>query len=207
MQRAAVFFDRDNTLIRNDGYLADPDQVVLIEGAADAIARLCELGFAIITFSNQSGVVRGMFTEDAVRAVNTRMDEMLRKQNPAAVINAHEFCPYHPNASVEAYRQESDLRKPKPGMITQAAQRLDVDLSRSWVVGDAPRDIEAGRSCGVQDDSVSRSESPPFRSGTAGRHDRTRLCRVIAASRRENNRPRGRVFGAGGSEDTKFVWS
>ena len=61
MQRVAVFFDRDNTLIRNDGYLADPDQVAMIEGAADAIARLREFGFAVVTFSNQSGVARGMF--------------------------------------------------------------------------------------------------------------------------------------------------
>jgi len=150
MQRAAVFFDRDNTLIRNDGYLADPNQVVVIDGAADAIARCREFGFAVITFSNQSGVARGMFTEEAVRAVNTRMDEMLRAQNPSALIDAHEFCPYHPQATVETYRQESDLRKPKPGMILQAAQRLDIDLSRSWVVGDAPRDIEAGRAAGCR---------------------------------------------------------
>ncbi len=150
MQRAAVFFDRDNTLIRNDGYLADPNQVVVIDGAADAIARVREFGFAVVTFSNQSGVARGMFTEETVRAVDARMDEMLREQNPSALIDAHEFCPYHPQATVETYRQESDLRKPKPGMILQAAQRLDIDLSRSWVVGDAPRDIEAGRAAGCR---------------------------------------------------------
>src|SRR5438105_3537920 len=134
MKRPAIFFDRDNTLIANDGYLGDPAGVVLIEGAAEAVAKLRSYGFAVVTFSNQSGVARGMFTEDAVRAVNARMDELLREKNPDAVIDAHEFCPYHPNATVEAYRQESDLRKPKPGMIMQAAQRLDVDLSRSWVV-------------------------------------------------------------------------
>lgn len=150
MKRAAVFFDRDNTLIRNDGYLGDPEGVVTIDGAADAIARVRNLGLAVLTFSNQSGVARGMFTEDAVRAVNAKMEQVLLEQNPAAVIDAHEFCPYHPEATNEAYRQDSDLRKPKPGMILQAAERLALDLSRSWVVGDAPRDIEAGKAAGCK---------------------------------------------------------
>jgi len=150
MKRPAVFFDRDNTLIANDGYLADPNGVVLIEGAADAIARARQLGYATVIFTNQSGVARGMFTEEKVHAVNARLDDMLLDQNPAAVIDRHEYCPYHPEAVVEAYRKDSDLRKPKPGMILQAAQRLALDLSRSWVIGDAPRDIEAGHAAGCR---------------------------------------------------------
>jgi D,D-heptose 1,7-bisphosphate phosphatase len=150
MNRPAIFFDRDNTLIRNDGYLGDPAGVVLIEGAADAIARLRSFGYAIVTFSNQSGVARGMFTEDAVRAVNAKMDELLLAQNPDAVIEGHEFCPYHPQGTVEEYRQDSDLRKPKAGMILKAADALALDLTQSWVVGDAPRDIEAGRAAGCK---------------------------------------------------------
>ena len=101
-------------------------------------------------FTNQSGVARGMFTEENVHAVNARLDELLLDQNPAAVIDRHEYCPFHPEAVVEAYRKESDLRKPKPGMILQAAQRLALDLSRSWVIGDAPRDIEAGHAVGCR---------------------------------------------------------
>lgn len=150
MKRPAVFFDRDNTLIVSDGYLGDPDKVVLIDGAADAIARSRQLGYATVVFTNQSGVARGMFTEENVHAVNARLDEMLLDQNPAAVIDRHEYCPFHPEAVVEAYRKESDLRKPKPGMILQAAQRLALDLSRSWVIGDAPRDIEAGHAVGCR---------------------------------------------------------
>jgi D,D-heptose 1,7-bisphosphate phosphatase len=150
MKRPAVFFDRDNTLIVSDGYLGDPDKVVLIDGAADAIARSRMLGYATVVFTNQSGVARGMFTEEKVHAVNARLDELLLDQNPAAVIDRHEYCPYHPEAVVEAYRKESDLRKPKPGMILQAAQRLALDLSRSWVIGDAPRDIEAGHAVGCR---------------------------------------------------------
>ena len=96
MKRPAVFFDRDNTLIVSDGYLGDPSKVVLVEGAADAVARVRGLGFATVVFSNQSGVARGMFGEDSVHAVNARMDELLMDNNPAAVVDRHEFCPFHP---------------------------------------------------------------------------------------------------------------
>jgi D-glycero-D-manno-heptose 1,7-bisphosphate phosphatase len=150
MKRPAVFFDRDNTLIVSDGYLGDPEGVILIDGAADAVARARQLGYATVVFTNQSGVARGMFTEEKVHAVNARLDEMLQDQNTHAVIDRHEYCPFHPEGSIEAYRKDSDLRKPKPGMILQAAERLALDLSRSWVIGDAPRDIEAGHAAGCR---------------------------------------------------------
>ncbi len=150
MKRPAVFFDRDNTLIVGDGYQGDPAKVVLVNGAAEALARVRALGYATVVVSNQSGVARGMFDEDAVRAVNARLDEMLAADNPSAIIDRHEFCPYHPQATVEQYRQESDLRKPKPGMIIGAAKAMALDLSRSWLIGDAPRDIEAGHAAGCR---------------------------------------------------------
>jgi D,D-heptose 1,7-bisphosphate phosphatase len=162
MKRAAVFFDRDNTLIANGGYLGDPRGVVLIAGAADAVARARTLGYAVVVFSNQSGVARGMFGEDAVHAVNHRMDEMLLDENGHAVIDRHEFCPYHPEAVDDRYRQDSELRKPKPGMILQAERQLALDLPRSWVIGDAPRDIDAGKAAGcrtilVKNESLTQS--------------------------------------------------
>ena len=150
MKRPAVFFDRDNTLIVSDGYLADPSKVVLIAGAAEAVARARRLGFATVVVSNQSGVARGLFNEEAVRAVNAQVDVALRASDPAAIIDRHEFCPYHPEAVVERYRQESDLRKPRPGMILCAAEELQLDLHRSWLIGDAPRDIEAGKAAGCR---------------------------------------------------------
>src|SRR4051812_37254796 len=160
MKRAAVFFDRDNTLIANDGYLGDPNGVVLVPGAADAIARARELGYAVVVFSNQSGVARGMFAEEAVHAVNHRLDEMLADDNPHAVIDRHEFCPYHPEATLERYRQDSDLRKPKPGMILQAERQLALDLPRSWVIGDAPRDVDAGKAAGCRTILVKNGSLP-----------------------------------------------
>jgi D-glycero-D-manno-heptose 1,7-bisphosphate phosphatase len=150
MSKPAVFFDRDNTLIASDGYLGDPAQVRLIDGAADAVARVRSLGYAVVVCSNQSGVARGYFDEEAVRAVNARVDELLSSANPAALIDRHEFCPFHPEAVLEAYRQESELRKPRPGMLLAAARALDLDLPHSWLVGDAPRDIEAGHAAGCR---------------------------------------------------------
>ena len=150
MKRPAVFFDRDNTLIASDGYLGDPSKVTLVNGAADAIARTRQLGYAVVVISNQSGVARGMFSEEDVKAVNARMDELLAAENPAAVVDRHEFCPFHPDGTVDVYARESDRRKPKPGMILSAAERLALDLSRSWVIGDAGRDIEAGRTAGCR---------------------------------------------------------
>ena len=161
MKRAAVFFDRDNTLIANDGYLGDPNGVKLVDGAAQAVARARELGYAVVVFSNQSGVARGMFGEEAVHAVNGRLDELLLDGNAGAVVDRHEFCPFHPEATVEAYRQDSPLRKPRPGMIVQAAEKLALDLSRSWAVGDAPRDVEAGHAAGCRTILVNDPTLPP----------------------------------------------
>jgi len=176
MKRPAIFFDRDNTLIVSEGYLGDADKVELVTGAADAVARARHLGFAVVVCSNQSGVARGLFSEDAVHAVNARIDDLLREGTASAVIDRHEFCPYHPEASIEAYRRDSELRKPKPGMILAAAQKLALDLSRSWVVGDAPRDIEAGKAAGcrtilVQDPNL--NPSPAAGADSAVRPDHT----------------------------------
>ena len=149
MPRPAVFLDRDNTLIVNDGYLGDPDLVELLPGASAAVAKLRRLGYAIVTVSNQSGVGRGYLSEDDVRAVNRRMDELLKRGNPVAVVDRHYFCPFHPEAAVAEYRRDSPLRKPEPGMLLAAARDLDLDLTRSWLIGDAGRDVEAGRRAGL----------------------------------------------------------
>jgi D-glycero-D-manno-heptose 1,7-bisphosphate phosphatase len=119
-------------------------------GAADAVAAAVGLGFAVIVVSNQSGVARGLFDEDVVRAVDRRMADLLRTDNPSAVIDLHLYCPFHPTAPVAAYRQDSPLQKPRPGMLLLAAERLSLDLSRSWLVGDAARDIDAGRAAGCR---------------------------------------------------------
>ena len=164
VKKPAIFFDRDNTLIASDGYLGDPAAVRLIPGAAAAVARARDLGFAVVTISNQSGVARGLFGEDAVAAVNEKMAQLLLQENPRAKIDRNEFCPFHPEATIEKYRKDSDLRKPKPGMILAAAAALDLDLPASWIIGDAPRDIQAGYAAGCRTILVS---SPTLKASPA----------------------------------------
>jgi histidinol-phosphate phosphatase family protein len=185
MKRPAVFFDRDNTLIASDGYLGDPSQVQLIPGAADAIARARALGYAVAVISNQSGVARGMFSEEDVQAVNQRMDAMLRAENAQAIVDRHEFCPFHPDGTIDVYARDSDRRKPKPGMLLSAARALELDLERSWVIGDAPRDVEAGHAAGCRailftDPSLARSPAADAAPATTPDFTAATLAEAIA---------------------------
>lgn len=146
----AVFLDRDNTLIHNDGDLGDPEQVRLIQGAASAIASLCGLGFRVVVVTNQGGVARGKYTEADVEAVHQRIRELVQHAANGARIERFYYCPYHPEGTVEAYRREHPNRKPQPGMLLQAARDLNLDLSQSWMVGDQMRDIAAGAAAGTR---------------------------------------------------------
>jgi D-glycero-D-manno-heptose 1,7-bisphosphate phosphatase len=143
--RPAVFFDRDNTLIVGVDYLGDPDLVELMPGAAGCIATLRQIGFAIIVVSNQSGVARRKFTEDDVRAVDGRVADMLLAEDSKAALDLQLYCPHHPKLTGDC-----DCRKPKPGMLLDARDRLRLNLATSWLVGDAPRDIAAGAAAGCR---------------------------------------------------------
>lgn len=145
----AVFIDRDNTIIHNDGDLGDPDQVKLIQGAASAIASLRGLGFQIIIVTNQGGVARGKYEEADVDRVHERVAELI-KETSGAIIECFYYCPYHPEATVEKYKQDHPWRKPKPGMLLQAAEDLGLNLESCWMVGDQLRDIEAGWNAGTR---------------------------------------------------------
>ncbi len=149
MPVAAVFLDRDNTLIQNDGDLGDPDQVVLIKGVASAIASLRGLGYKIIVVTNQGGVARGKYSEQDVDAVHQRINEQI-KATTGATIDRFYFCPYHPKGKVKKYRREHPWRKPQPGMLLQAAEDLNLDLDLCWLVGDQLRDIESAKAAGVR---------------------------------------------------------
>ena len=146
--RPAVFFDRDDTLIVNAGYLGDPAGVVLMPGAAAAVAAVRRAGYAVVVVSNQSGVARGLFAEAAVRAVDRRMADLLSADDADAILDLQLYCPHHPDGAVPAYRTACECRKPRPGMLIDAAARLSLDLPRSWLVGDAERDVTAGRAAG-----------------------------------------------------------
>ncbi|MFA7237729.1 MAG: HAD family hydrolase [Phycisphaeraceae bacterium] len=141
----AVFLDRDNTIIANDGDLGDPAQVKLLQGAATAIASIRGLGFKIVVVSNQGGVARGKYAEADVDAVNARIAELLKQQANGALVDRFYYCPFHPEGTVPRYRKEHPWRKPQPGMLLAAAEDLKLDLPLCWMVGDQSRDIEAGK--------------------------------------------------------------
>lgn len=162
-RRPCVFLDRDETLIANaslprpahphpnwkPGDLADPERVVLMPGALEACRLMRAAGYALVVVSNQGCVARGSATIADVEAVNARVGELLVGENGTALIERFEYCPYHPEGSVAGYARESELRKPAPGMILKAARELGLDLARSWLIGDAPRDAEAGVRAGL----------------------------------------------------------
>jgi D-glycero-D-manno-heptose 1,7-bisphosphate phosphatase len=141
--RPAVFLDRDGTLIEDPGHLGDPDGVRLIDGAIDSVRRLSDGGFALVVVSNQAGVARGLFTEEAVVAVNRRIAKLLGEHS--SKVEGWYWCPHHPD-----FTGPCDCRKPAPGMLVDAARDLDLDLTRSWLVGDHGSDVEAARRAGAR---------------------------------------------------------
>ena len=145
----AIFLDRDNTLIHNDGDLGDPSAVKLIQGAASAIASMQGLGYRVVVVTNQGGVARGKYTEADVEAVNSKVAELV-KGISGATIDRFYYCPYHPEATVEQYRRDHPWRKPQPGMILQALKDLGLDPAQCWMIGDQDRDMQAGAAAGVR---------------------------------------------------------
>jgi D,D-heptose 1,7-bisphosphate phosphatase len=159
MARKAVFLDRDGTIIEDPGYLSDPDEVTLLPGVELAIKSLSQAGYLVVVVTNQSGIARGMFTEETLDLIHDRLRELLHEKG--ARIDGMYYCPFLPEGSVEQYAVESDLRKPKPGMLLEAADELDIDLQRSWMVGDSPRDVEAGQRAGTRTIRLRLPKSEP----------------------------------------------
>ncbi len=147
--RRALFLDRDNTIIMNHAYITGPHEVRLMPGAPDLIAAANAAGWLVVIVSNQSAVAKGIITTLDVDAVNAEIDRLLAAATPPARIDLHLYCPFHPQGVVPQYTGESDLRKPAPGMLLEAARRLSLDLPRCLLIGDAFRDIDAAKAVGV----------------------------------------------------------
>ncbi len=150
MGDAAVFLDRDDTLVMDSGFIDDPDKVHLVPDAIDAVTRLNHQGFKVVVVSNQSGVARGLFDETTLASIHDRLRSLLAAGG--ARLDGIYYCPFLEGSAavVDRYRTKSELRKPEPGMLIQAAGEMDIDLSRSWMIGDSARDVQAGRAAGCR---------------------------------------------------------
>ena len=144
----AVFLDKDGTLVDDVPYNVDPERIELSAGAAEGARLLSEAGYALVVVSNQSGVARGLFAEEAIAGVESRIRELLADYSVR--LAGFYYCPHHPAGKVERYARLCSCRKPAPGMLLTAARDLSLDLSRSWLIGDILDDVEAGNRAGCR---------------------------------------------------------
>lgn len=144
----AVFFDKDGTLVDDVPYNVDPALLVLARNAGPALRLLRSLGYRLYVVSNQSGVARGLFDEAALRRLFSRLEAMLAQEGVA--LDGVFWCPHHPQGMVASHAIECACRKPRPGMLQQAASAHGINLDQSWMVGDILDDIEAGRRAGCR---------------------------------------------------------
>jgi len=144
----AVFLDRDGTINEEVGYLDSLDKFKIIPSAYEAIRLINESGMKAVVISNQAGVARGFFTEDFVKITHEHLQTALCQEG--AYIDNFYHCPHHPTEGIEPYRQDCNCRKPAPGMLLRAAEDLNIDLTRSYLVGDRFRDMEAAKKAGVK---------------------------------------------------------
>ena len=148
MLSKVVFFDKDGTLVKDVPYNVDPDLIQLTEGALDGLRLLQEHEYRLFIVTNQSGVARGYFEEQALSAVEKRLQGLL---SAAGVrLSGFYYCPHHPRGNVPKYSVECSCRKPQPGMLQKAALEHRINLASSWLVGDILNDIEAGNRAGCR---------------------------------------------------------
>lgn len=148
MSAVAVLLDKDGTLLEDVPYNVVPDRMRWMPGVAEGLCLLADVGYQLIVVSNQSGVARGLFAEEALAAVRDQLTKMFQKLGVPLV--GFYCCPHHPQGSVGRYALDCDCRKPSPGLIYRAAKEHGLDLSRSWMIGDILDDVESGRRAGCR---------------------------------------------------------
>jgi len=147
-QRSAIFLDRDGVIIEDTDYLGRADDLRMIPGAAQAIARCNRLGIPVVLISNQSGIGRGFYIWKDFEAVQAALVAALAREG--AHLDAVLACAYHADAQGPYRVAEHSWRKPKPGMIWEASKQMGLDLANSWVIGDRASDLAAGRAASLR---------------------------------------------------------
>ena len=146
MKNKAVFLDRDGTINYDTGYIGDPNLIKLYPGVSEGIKKLKdEFGFKIIVISNQSGITRGLITEEDVQKVNARINQILNENNTE--IDKFYYCPYHPEFDS---KELIECRKPSPALVYMAAEKNDIDLANSFFIGDKDVDVMCGITAGLK---------------------------------------------------------
>ena len=154
---AAVFLDRDDTILIDTGYMYKLDDFAWRKGAEDSLRLFYELGLPVFMITNQGGIGRGFFTEAQMHRFHDKLLQETRRLG--AEIKDIAFCPHHPLAVSESLRTPCSCRKPEPGMIFALAEKWQIDLRQSLLIGDKPSDIKAGQSAGCSSFLVSPNQS------------------------------------------------
>lgn len=151
-KQKAIFLDRDGTINKYVGFLRNIDDFELIEGVAEAIKLINQSGYLAIIVTNQPVIARGEVTWEELNKIHKKMATLMGKEG--AYVDGIYICPHHPDKGFEGerpeYKIDCDCRKPKPGLLLQAAKDFNIDLSESYMIGDSHRDVEAGENAGVK---------------------------------------------------------
>ncbi|MCK9392901.1 MAG: HAD family hydrolase [Syntrophales bacterium] len=145
---AAVFLDRDGTINEEVGYLDNLEKLRVFPKAFEAVRLINHAGMKTVVITNQSGIGRGLFDEAFVERVHEEMRHIFLKEG--AVMDSFYYCPHHPIEGIGPYRQTCSCRKPEPGLLLKAAKDLDIDLGKSYMIGDMPKDVEVGQRAGAK---------------------------------------------------------
>lgn len=144
----AVFLDRDGTMVHDVGYLSRLEDLQWFPWTIEAVRLLHRAGFLVCVTTNQSGIALGFCTDAFVRRVHEEMSAAI--EAAGARIDGWFYCPHHPEAAIDALRTDCECRKPRPGLVRQAQQRFDIDLGRSFVVGDKAADVGLANAVGAR---------------------------------------------------------